>query len=101
MIEVINLTYDDDSDSKSDNINHTEVSWLRYTQRARHRVTLTSFFLIDHFRVADQSSLPPTVLCAKLTSILRRRPHNVIYSDHTWREEILMEGCLSVVLIAP
>jgi hypothetical protein len=41
-IEVIDLTCDDDGDSESDNGNHTEVSCLRYTRTARHRVTLTS-----------------------------------------------------------
>jgi hypothetical protein len=29
--KVIDLTCDDDSDSKDDNGNHTEVSYLRYT----------------------------------------------------------------------
>jgi len=40
--QVIDLTCDDDDDSQGDDGNHTEVSWLRYTRRARHRVTLTS-----------------------------------------------------------
>jgi hypothetical protein len=41
-IEVVDLTGDDDGDSEGDDGNHTEVSCLRYTRTARHRVTLTS-----------------------------------------------------------
>jgi hypothetical protein len=41
VTEVINLTCDDDGDSGDDG-NHIEVSCLRYTQTARHRVRLTS-----------------------------------------------------------
>ena len=70
--QVIDLTPDDDGDSKADDGNHTEVSWLRYTRTARYRVTLTSPFLTDHIQVADQLPLPPTVLSAKLTGTRRR-----------------------------
>jgi hypothetical protein len=52
VIEVMDLTYDDDGDSEGDD-SHTEVSWLRYTRAARHRVTLTSPSLPDRFPVAD------------------------------------------------
>jgi hypothetical protein len=45
VIEVIDLTCDGDSDSKGDDGNHTEVSWLRYARTAQHRVTLTSTLL--------------------------------------------------------
>jgi hypothetical protein len=40
-IKVIDLTYDDNSDNKSDDGNHIKVNWLRYTRIAQHRVTLT------------------------------------------------------------
>ena len=40
--QVIDLTRNNDGDSEGDDGNHTEVSWLRYTRRARHRMTLTS-----------------------------------------------------------
>jgi len=81
---VIGLNSDDDGDSEGDNGSHTEVSWLRYTRTARHRVTLTPSSLTDRFPVADQLPLPSTVLSAKLTDTHRRRPHNVIYSSRTW-----------------
>jgi hypothetical protein len=40
-IKVINLTCGDNNDNKNDNSNYTEISCLRYTRTARHRVTLT------------------------------------------------------------
>jgi hypothetical protein len=101
VIEAINLTYDDDGDSEGGDGNHTEVSWLRYTRTAQHRVTLTSPSLTDRFPVADQLPSPPTVLSAKLTGTRSRRPHNVIYSGHTWQEETPLDQCPSVVPIAP
>src|SRR2546421_8582703 len=42
VIEVVDLTCDDDGDSEGDDGNHTEVSWLRYTPS-----------LTDRFRLAD------------------------------------------------
>ena len=42
VTEVIDLTCDDDGDSEDDNGNHIEVSCLKYTRTARHRVTLIS-----------------------------------------------------------
>jgi hypothetical protein len=99
--QVIDLTCDDDGDSKSDDGNHTEISWLTYTRAARYRVTLTSPSLTDRFRVADQLSLSLTVLPAKFTSTHRQRPPNVIYSGHTWQEETPLDQCSSVVPIAP
>jgi len=63
-IEVIDLTCDDDGDSEGDDGNNTEVSWLRDTRTAQHRVTLTSPSLTDRFPVADQLPLPATVLSA-------------------------------------
>jgi hypothetical protein len=101
VIEVIDLTCDDDGDSEGDDGSHTEVSCLRYTRTARHRVTLTSTPLTDRFRVADQLPFPPTVLSAKLTGTHRQRPHNVIYSSHTWQEETPLGQCPSVVPIVP
>jgi hypothetical protein len=101
VIEVIDLTYDDDGDSEGDDGNYTEVSWLRYTRTARYRVTLTSPSLTDHFRVADQLPFPPTVLSAKVTGIYRRPPPNAVYSGHTWQEETPLEECPFVVPIAP
>jgi len=34
VIKVINLTYDDYSDSEGDDGNHMEINWLRYTRTA-------------------------------------------------------------------
>ena len=100
VIKVINLTYDDNSDSEGDDGNHPEINWLRYIRTAQHRVTLTSPFLTDHIQVADQLPLPPTVLPAKLTGTHRRRPLKVICSGHTWQETPL-DQCPSVVPITP
>jgi hypothetical protein len=100
VIEVVNLTRDDDGDSEGDDGNHTEVSYLRYARTAQHRVTLTSP-LADRFRAAGQLPLPPTVLSTKPTGAHGRRPHNVIDSGPTWQEETPLEECPSVVLIVP
>jgi hypothetical protein len=71
-IEVIDLTCGDDGDSEGDNGNHTEVSCLRYTRTARHRVTLISTALNRPLPGRPTNSLlPPTVLSAKRTGTHR------------------------------
>jgi hypothetical protein len=77
VIEVIDLTRDDDGDNEGDDGNHTGVSWLRYTRRAQHRVTL-----FDRPFPGRQPT-PFTVLLAKLTGTHSRQPYNIIYSSHT------------------
>ena len=98
---VINLTYDDNSDSEEDDGNHIEINWLRYTRTAQHRVTL-NFTLLNRRLPGRRPTpfTPPTVLPAKLAGTHRRWPLNVVCSSHTWQETPL-DQCPSVVLITP
>jgi hypothetical protein len=100
VVEMINLTCDGDGDSGRRRQSY-RGKLAQIHSDAHHRVTLTSPSLTDHFRVADQLPLPPTVLSAKLTGVHSRRPHNVIYSGYTWQEETPFHQCPSVVPIAP
>jgi hypothetical protein len=59
VIEMIDLTCDDDGDVEGDSGSHTEVSWLRYTPTARHRVTLTPTLLNRPFPGRRPTSFPP------------------------------------------
>jgi hypothetical protein len=76
---VIDLTSDDDG--------LAEVSWLRNTRTARHRVRLTPASLTDRSPVADQPPSPPTAFPAKITGTHCRRRHNLVYSGHIRQEE--------------
>ena len=87
VIKVIDLTRDDDGDNEGDDDNHTEVSWLRYTRTAGHRVMLISTLIDRPLPSPDQLPLPLSVISVKLTGTHSRRPHNVIYSGHAWQEE--------------
>jgi hypothetical protein len=96
---VVNLTSDDDDDREGDDSDFTKVSWLRTTRTARHLIRLIPPS-IDRIQVADQLHSPSTALSAKVISIYCRRPHNVVYSGHTWQEEKSLGQCLWVVIIA-
>jgi hypothetical protein len=101
-IEVIDLTCGDDGDSEGDNGNHTEVSCLRYTRTTRHRVTLISTPLNRQLPGRRPTPFyPPPSSLPKLTGTHRRRPHNVVYSSHTWQQETPLDQCPSVVPIIP
>jgi hypothetical protein len=101
VIKVIDLTRDDDGDNEGDDDNHTEVSWLRYTRTAGHRVMLISTLLDRPLPSPDQLPLPLSVISVKLTGTHSRRPHNVIYSGHTWQEETPLDQCPFMIPIAP
>jgi hypothetical protein len=101
VIKVIDLTRDDDGDNEGDDDNHTEVSWLRYTRTAGHRVMLISTLLDRPLPSPDQLPLPLSVISVKLTGTHSRRLHNVIYSGHTWQEETPLDQCPFMVPIAP
>jgi hypothetical protein len=58
-IEVINLIYNNNSDSKNDNGNHTEISCLKYTRTTRYRVTLISTPLNRPLPGHRLTSFPP------------------------------------------
>ena len=78
--QVIDLTHDDDEDNDGDDDDITEVSWLRNTRTARHRVRLIAPSLKDRSQIADQLPSPPAVLSVKVTRARCRRFYNVIYS---------------------
>jgi hypothetical protein len=101
--QVIDLTLDDDDDSKGDDDVFTEVSWLRNTRMARYRGRLNPTPLTGRFQVADQLPFPspPTVLPAKAIRKPRRRLHNVVYSGHTRQEGIPLDQSPFVVPIIP
>lgn len=89
--QVIYLTIDDDKNhDDDDDDDDAQVSWLSNPRTAQYRVRLIPPSLIDCFQIADHlPSFPPPSL--QNSSTHAADPKSVIYSDHTWREALLME----------
>jgi hypothetical protein len=90
---VTDLTGNDGDDGEGGDGDFTEVSWLRTTRTARHLVRLIPPSLIDRIRITGQLRSPYTALSDKVTGTHCRRPHNVVYSGHTWQQEKSLGQC--------
>jgi hypothetical protein len=81
---MVGLTGDDNDDREGDDGDFTQLSWLRTARMARYLVRLIPPSLIDRIQVTDQFRSPSTALSAKAAGIHYRRPHDIVYSSHTW-----------------